>query len=51
MTSNTNKEKAKSRKKREELEVHLDKLEELTVGDETLSGEDLKAHADALATV
>lgn len=49
MTSNTNKEKAKSRKKREELEVHLDKLEELTVGDETLSGEDLKAHADALA--
>jgi len=44
-----NKEKAKSRKKREPLDVHLATLDTLKYGDETLTGEDLAAHADALA--
>jgi len=44
-----NREKAKSRKKRDPLEVHLAKLESIQVGGVDLTGEDIAAVADALA--
>jgi len=44
-----NKEKRKSRKKRDPLLVHLNKLDNLLYGDLELTGDDLSAYADALA--
>jgi len=44
-----NKEKAKSRKKRDPLQIHLDRLTKLRYEDSELSGEDIAAYADALA--
>lgn len=42
-------EKAKSKKKKDPLKVHLDTLQELHFGNMNLSGEDLASYADALA--
>jgi len=44
-----NEEKAKAKKKKDALEIHLDKLTKLRVEDVELSGADIAAHADALA--
>lgn len=44
-----NKEKAKSKMKKDPLAVSLKKLQKLRYEDETLSGNDLAAYADALA--
>jgi hypothetical protein len=44
-----NVEKAKSKKKKDPLKVHLDALEKLRFGNVYLSGDDLAAYADALA--
>ncbi len=44
-----NKEKAKSRKKRDPLEIKLKDFATLKYGDEEFTGKDLAAHADALA--
>lgn len=47
VTDNT--EKAKSKKKKDPLEIHLAKLKKLRVENMELSGADIAAHADALA--
>ncbi len=44
-----NEEKAKGKKKKDALEIHLDKLSKLRIEDVELSGADIAAHADALA--
>ena len=44
-----NQEKAKAKKKKDPLEIHLAKLKKLRVEDTELSGADIAAHADALA--
>jgi len=44
-----NKEKAKAKKKKDPLKVNLSKLAKLRYEEETLSGNDLAAYADALA--
>lgn len=42
-------EKAKSKKKKDPLKVHLDSLDNLRYGNVDLTGEDIAAYADALA--
>lgn len=44
-----NTEKAKAKKKKDKLEVEMKSILEFTIGDDTLTGEDLAARADALA--
>jgi len=44
-----NKEKAKSKKKKEALEIALEKLEKLQIDDQELSGKDIATYGDILA--